>query len=80
MSLLAKGVAYRKEHVMGRALLALGLLIGSLGFAGCIAAVGGDEHTPTKGQELIDLKTALDRGSITQAEYDSTKTQILNRH
>lgn len=65
---------------MGRALLALGLLIGTLGFAGCIAAVGGDEHTPTKGQELIDLKTALERGAITHAEYDSSKSQILSRH
>lgn len=71
---------HRKEHVMGRALLALGLLIGTMGFAGCIAAVGGEEHTPTKGQELIDLKTALERGAITQAEYDLSKSQILSRH
>ena len=63
---------------MGRALLALGLLIGLSGMGGCIA-VGGSEHTPTKGQELIDLKSALERGSITQAEYDSTKSQILSR-
>jgi hypothetical protein len=60
--------------------LALGLLIGTMGFAGCIAAVGGEEHTPTKGQELIDLKTALERGAITQAEYDLSKSQILSRH
>jgi len=71
---------HRKEHVMGRALLALVLMIGSSSIAGCIAAVGGDEHTPTKGQELIDLKTALERGAITQAEYDSSKAQVLNRH
>ena len=46
---------------------------------GCIA-VGGTSNQPTRGQELIDLKAALDRGSINQAEYESTKAQILNRH
>ena len=64
---------------MGRALLATVLMFGSLGIIGCIA-VGGSEHSPTKGQELIDLKTALERGAITQAEYDSTKSQIMGRH
>ena len=44
----------------------------------CIA-VGGteDEHRPTTGQELVDLKAALDKGAMTQAEYDAKKTQIL---
>ena len=46
---------------------------------GCIA-VSGTDNSPTKGQELVDLKLALDRGAITQAEYDSTKAQILNKH
>jgi hypothetical protein len=46
--------------------------------SGCIA-VGGTAVQPTKGQELIDLKTALDRGSITQGEYETTKAQIMNR-
>jgi hypothetical protein len=46
---------------------------------GCIA-VGGSSNQPTRGQELMDLKTALDRGVITQAEYDSSKANILNRH
>ncbi len=49
------------------------------GIIGCIA-VGGTNTQPTRGQELIDLKAALDRGSINQAEYDSTKAQILTRH
>ena len=46
---------------------------------GCIA-VGGTSHQPTRGQELIDLKAALDRGAINQAEYDSSKANIINRH
>jgi hypothetical protein len=63
---------------MIRAILSLGLWIGLLGISGCIA-FGGTTIQPTKGQELIDLKAALDRGSITQAEYESTKAQIVNR-
>jgi hypothetical protein len=64
---------------MVRGILLLALWVGLAGIVGCIA-VGGTSKQPTKGQELIDLKTALDRGSITPAEYDSTKAQILDRH
>jgi hypothetical protein len=46
--------------------------------SGCIV-VGGSSHAPSKGQELLDLKAALDRGAITQGEYDSTKAQIMSR-
>ncbi len=65
---------------MVRAILSLVLSIVLLSqVIGCIA-VGGTSNQPTRGQELIDLKAALDRGSITQAEYETTKAQILNRH
>jgi len=33
----------------------------------------------TTGQELIDLKQALDSGAITQAEYDELKLNIIER-
>jgi hypothetical protein len=46
--------------------------------SGCIA-VGGTSNVPTRGQELMDLKTALDRSAITQAEYDAAKAQIVSR-
>jgi hypothetical protein len=59
-----------------KTLIALALIPTLL--CGCIA-VGGNTSSPTKGQELSDLKTALDRGAITQAEYDSTKAQILSK-
>jgi hypothetical protein len=62
---------------MRRALLLSGLWV-LIGISGCIA-VGGTSNQPTRGQELMDLKAALNRGAITQAEYDSTKAQILNR-
>jgi hypothetical protein len=65
---------------MVRAILSLVLSVVLLSqVIGCIA-VGGTNNQPTRGQELIDLKAALDRGSITQGEYESTKGQILNRH
>ena len=32
----------------------------------------------TKGQELIDLKKALDSGAITQEEYDELKSKIVD--
>jgi hypothetical protein len=63
---------------MIRTLLSLALLIAAAGLIGCIA-VGGTSNQPTKGQELIDLKAALDRGAITQADYDASKTAIVNR-
>ena len=34
---------------------------------------------PTTGQELIDLKQALDSGAITQEEYDELKLKIIER-
>ncbi|MGN6368934.1 MAG: SHOCT domain-containing protein [Phycisphaerae bacterium] len=48
--------------------------------SGCIA-IGGSETSarPTTGQELIDLKAALDKGAINQAEYDTKKADILRR-
>ena len=33
----------------------------------------------TTGQELIDLKQALDSGVITQEEYDELKLKIIER-
>ena len=50
------------------------------GLAGCIA-VGGTSNSqrPTTGQELVDLKLALDKGAITQAEYDQKKAELMAR-
>ena len=54
------------------------LLIATATVPSCIA-VGGNqnEQKPTAGQELVDLKLALDKGAITQAEFDAKKAQIL---
>jgi hypothetical protein len=50
-----------------------------LALAGCVFTIGGSStaNTPTKGQQLVDLKNALDRGAINQQEYDQQKAQIL---
>jgi hypothetical protein len=66
---------------MSRHTLAVAIAAGALALStlsGCIA-VGGTSNVPTRGQELIDLKSALDRGAITQAEYDTSKANIVNR-
>ena len=63
--------------------LALGLLLSVAVFSlpACIGIGGNsDSHPPTQGQQLIDLKAALDKGAITQAEYDQKKAQILAGH
>lgn len=52
--------------------------------SGCAWSIGDSKHEPTnvhpqptRGQELIDLKKALDQGAISQAEYEKTKQQIM---
>jgi hypothetical protein len=47
---------------------------------GCVFSIGsGGASNPTKGQQLIDLKNALDRGAINQQEYEQQKQQIMSQ-
>jgi hypothetical protein len=58
------------------------LAAGVLGLSGCGgggAKVSSEITTTTKGQQLIDLKKALDSGAITQDEYEKQRTQILDK-
>jgi hypothetical protein len=53
-------------------------------FSGCAWSVGGGKdhvtnNTPTKGQQLIDLKRAADQGAINPQEYDAEKQKILSQ-
>lgn len=50
----------------------------------CLVACGGggakvksEITTTTKGQQLMDIKKAMDDGAITQDEYNSEKKRIL---
>jgi len=50
----------------------------------CVTACGGAEvksevSTTTTGQQLMDLKKALDSGAMTQKEYDQERKKILER-
>jgi hypothetical protein len=63
-----------------RALLSGVLAALVLGLAGC---GGGDQEvrseitTTTKGQQLMDLKKALDSGALNQEEYERERQRIL---
>jgi hypothetical protein len=61
---------------MAAALSAMVLLTGCLAFQ-----VGGgdkkEERKATVGQQLLDLKTACERGAITDAEYQTQKAKVL---
>ena len=57
----------------------MGLLL-----SGCAWQIGGDKKgtnvvQTTRGQELIDLKKALDQGAITQDEYQAQRQKIMQR-
>ena len=64
------------------ALFLCGILFVCASF-GCAWSVGGRKgHVttpPTQGQELIDLKRALQLGAIDQADYDAQKKNVLER-
>ena len=47
---------------------------------GCIGlSIGSSKKTPSLGQELVDLKTALDAGAISPDEYERERGEILKR-
>ena len=43
------------------------------------SAVKSEISTTTTGQQLIDLKKALDAGAINQSEYDKQRKKILDK-
>lgn len=69
----------RQVKVMKKGLLAVCLC--SLVFTGCISLEydGNKQPKPTAGQELIDLKAALDKGVINKDEYETKRKKILER-
>jgi len=66
--------------------LLLGILFATGGLivcllCGCAWSVGEhkDHSLPTRGQELIDLKKALDAGAISEDEFQSQKKRLLGQ-
>jgi len=55
---------------------AISLLVTACGGGG--AHVRSEVTTVSKGQQLIDLKKAVNEGAITQEEYDKEKSKILS--
>ena len=57
-----------------------GLLVISLGACGGGGAeVKSEVTTTTTGQQLIDLKKALDAGAMNQQEYEQQRKKILDQ-
>jgi len=52
-----------------------------LASSGCAFSIGGgtteEVQNKTWGQQLLDLKRALDEGALTQKEFDEAKRKIL---
>ena len=51
----------------------------TLALGGCGGTEVKETTTVSKGQELTDLKQALDSGAINQKEYDRMRQQIIDR-
>lgn len=68
--------------MMNRALLSglsAALIMGLAGCGGGSTEVKSEITTTTKGQQLIDLKKALDAGAINQDEYERERQRILKQ-
>jgi hypothetical protein len=55
------------------------LLFGVAACGGGGAEVRSEVTTTTTGQQLIDLKKALDSGAMTQQEYEKERKKILSK-
>lgn len=55
------------------------LLVGAAACGGGGAELSSQVTTTTTGQQLMDLKRALDSGAMTQKEYDQERKKILER-
>lgn len=60
-------------------LVAASLLLADCGGGGADVETKSTIRTTTIGQELMDLKKALDAGAITEDEYEDQREKILDR-
>jgi hypothetical protein len=54
-------------------------LLGVVACGGGGADVRSEVSTTTTGQQLMDLKKALDSGAMTKDEYEKERKKILNK-
>jgi hypothetical protein len=70
---------FRKEKIVKiKIFTAVVLVVFLYGCVSVIDPVDKIEHNPSIGQELIDLKKALDEGAITENEYFLLKQKIMD--
>jgi hypothetical protein len=55
------------------------LLFGVAACGGGGAEVRSEVSTTTTGQQLMDLKKALDSGAMTQQEYEKERKKVLDK-
>jgi hypothetical protein len=79
---LVKG-RFAMRTTVPRALAVLALcglfLLGVVACGGGGAEVRSEVTTTTKGQQLLDLKKALDSGAMTKDEYEKERKKILEK-
>lgn len=65
---------------MNQKIIPVLLLASSLTLGGCYFHGGTQEHInpPTLGQELTELKSALDKGAISEQEYARKKEALIS--
>ena len=66
------------KKLLAPAVLALSTM---LFLSGCVAAIGNrgaDRNGNTLGQQLIDLQKAKESGAITESEFQTQKSLLLN--
>ena len=63
---------------MGRRMLFIVFVAAVSATTGCLFSGNSKTIQPTAGQELTDLKTARDKGVITEEEYNEKRVAILH--
>jgi hypothetical protein len=66
------------RHAPFAALLLAATLLAGCGGGGATSETAVTNTTVSKGQQLIDLKAALDAGAITPQEYARERERILD--
>ena len=72
-------MATRIPKILGMLALCGVLLLGVVACGGGGADVRSEVSTTTTGQQLMDLKKALDSAAMTKEEYEKERKKILDK-